>query len=151
MNRLADNQNPQGQDIDALLGTFFKAQLPNPWPAFQPPRKEKVVPFRPAVEERAGFAISSKFALALSLALLMLCGWLLSGSLPGPSPKGPRPPIEGPINAKKDQGKPPDLSPELRPEPSPRKPGKVRSEIKFEQGDKEQSIRIDVRELPSNK
>lgn len=146
MNRVYEDKTPQGQDIDALLSTFFKAQVPSPWPAFRPPRKEKVQPFRPAAEERPWLALTSRWALALSVALLMLCGWLLSGSMSGPS--RPRIDLNG-GDAHRDKNKLP--LPDFRPDAPSKQPGKVRSSVNFEQGDKEQSIRIDVQELPSNK
>jgi len=69
---------PTEQDADQLFRAFFANEVPDPWPAFERPARQVVLPFRPAKPRR--FVLGSKLALAASVALLMLCGWLLSGS-----------------------------------------------------------------------
>jgi hypothetical protein len=73
------------QDADQLLRAFFQSEMPHPWPAFEPPVPRTTLPFRPAAAPRRRFVLGSKLALAASVALLMLCGWLLSGAFEGPT------------------------------------------------------------------
>jgi hypothetical protein len=82
MNRMVDRSVPQGDDIDALLGAFYKAQMPRKWPPFQAPPRSRTLSLRPATP-RSRFAIGSRFALAASVALLLLAAWLLAGRFPG--------------------------------------------------------------------
>src|SRR5262249_54103561 len=77
------------QDADQPLRAFFANEAPDPWPAFERPTRQVVLPFRPARKPRR-FVLGSKLALAAAVALLTLCGWLLSGSFDG-SPKGKAP------------------------------------------------------------
>jgi len=74
---------PPEQDVDQLLGAFFQHEMPSPFPAFEAPAR-RTLPFRPAAGRRR-FALGSRLALAASVALLMACGWLLSGSFSGPA------------------------------------------------------------------
>jgi hypothetical protein len=143
MNRMV-NPVPPG-DLDALLGTFFKKEVPRPWPAFQPPRPKKVLPFRPATPRPRFFG--SRMALAASVALLLLCGWLLSGMLATPLSSGSRK-IDIDRNGKAGR---PLLPPTPLVEPD-KKPGKVRSSLNLEQDEEGRTgIRITVEPLPSNK
>jgi len=75
---------PSEQDVDQLLDAFFKSEMPRDWPAFEPPAR-RVLPFHPAAPRRRRFVLGSRLALAASVALLMACGWLLSGSFDGPT------------------------------------------------------------------
>ena len=80
MNRVAPPAVPPGEDLDVLLGAFFKGQMPAPWPAFQPPAQARTFPLparRPASPSR--FAFGSRLSLVASVALLLLAAWLLSG------------------------------------------------------------------------
>jgi hypothetical protein len=94
---------PPEQDVDQLLGAFFKSEIPDPFPPFEPPVR-RTLPFRPAPERRR-FVLGSRLALAASVALLMVGGWLLSGSFSGPAKNGD--PSWNPTRpeAKKDKGK----------------------------------------------
>jgi len=92
---------PPEQDVDQLLGAFFKSEIPDPWPAFEPPVR-RTLPFRPAPQRRR-FVLGSRLALAASVAVLMLCGWLLSGCFSGPAGGGPSY-NPGPGQAEKDKG-----------------------------------------------
>jgi len=78
MKRTIDQTKPADQDIDTLLRDFFQSEMPHPWPAFQPPRRQSL-PYRP--REKRPFALTSRWALAASVAVLLISGWLLSGSL----------------------------------------------------------------------
>lgn len=80
----SDKSSPSAGDIDAQLTAYFRSEMPKTWPAFQPPTSRKVIPFRQAASERPRFVLSSRLALAASIALLLLCGWLLSGVLSVP-------------------------------------------------------------------
>src|SRR5215212_9627158 len=90
---------PSEQDIDQLLRAFFQNEAPHEWPAFEPPVRRTTLPFRPAAAPRRRFVLGSKLALAASVALLMLCGWLLSGAFDGPTGNNPFPPVKD-VNAK---------------------------------------------------
>lgn len=74
---------PSEQEVDQLLDAFFKSELPQTWPAFEAPVR-RTLPFRAAAPRRR-FVLGSKLALAASVALLMACGWLLSGAFDGPT------------------------------------------------------------------
>ena len=100
--------HPPEQDVDQLLGAFFKSEIPDPWPAFEPPAR--TLPFRPAPERR-GFVLGSRLALAASVALLLVSGWLLSGSFNAPNARtGPGYVPEKP-EAQRDKGKHKDMPP----------------------------------------
>jgi hypothetical protein len=87
MNRIAaDDLTPAEQEAERLLTAFFEHEVPQPWPAFEPPAR--TLPFRPAAPRRRRSLLGSKVALAASVALLMACGWLLSGGFEGPVPSG---------------------------------------------------------------
>jgi hypothetical protein len=83
-----------GADPDGLLGTFFKAELPDPWPDFRGPgdRVRSATPSRLAVtadvppRTRSWTAARSRLALAASVALLLLGTLLLSGKFHGSPP-----------------------------------------------------------------
>jgi hypothetical protein len=68
------------EDIDRLLGTFFRSEVPNPWPQLAVPVKTLRFP----VASRS--LSSGRMALAASVAALLAGGWFLSGRLPGPVP-----------------------------------------------------------------
>jgi hypothetical protein len=109
---------PPEQDVDRLLGAFFEQEMPRPWPAFEPPAR-RTLPFTPPAP-RSRFVLGSRLALAASVALLLACGWLLSGSFDGPSRSNNPFKVKGDEPAKKDQGKHhdvpmPDL-PDLEPD-----------------------------------
>jgi hypothetical protein len=73
------------EDIDRLLGAFFRAQAPNPWPQLAAPIK---TPRAPA----GSMTLSGgRMALAASVAALLAGGWLLSGRLPNLAPSAGTP------------------------------------------------------------
>ena len=74
--------NPTQDDLDDLIGAFFRAEMPDPWPGSPRPRTE---PARAPRREARAWAAYSKLALAASLALLLAGGWLLSGKLGAPA------------------------------------------------------------------
>jgi hypothetical protein len=67
-----------GDGLDRLLRAFFRAELPDPWPAFEAPADEPpaLLPLRPA--GRASL-FRSRLALAASVALLLAGPWMLAG------------------------------------------------------------------------
>lgn len=67
-----------GEDVDTVLGAFFKAQMPSPFPAFQPPAP-RTLPLRPATFPRATL-FTSRLVLAAAVVLLLFACWLLPGS-----------------------------------------------------------------------
>ncbi len=150
MKRVVDKPDSPGGDIDALLGAFFQGEMPRPWPAFQSPRRSRTLPVPPA-RPRPRFAFGSRLALAASVGLLLLCGWLLSGKFPGmPAPSGP-PALSGPGTAEKDRGFiPPELL-EALPQ-NKALPGKVRGNESIELGSDGAGLRSQVEvDLPPNR
>jgi hypothetical protein len=135
MNRLPSASPGDDAQLDALLGRFFKGEMPNPWPAFQPPAPRRTLPMpasRPEPPRR--FVFGSRLALAASVALLMLCGWLLSGRFA--TPTVPTLPSVGPGGtADRNGGLPPLLGTPEVPPPEMKSPvkGKV-SPLTLEQG-----------------
>jgi len=90
---------------------------------------------RPPTERRLP-AWSSRLALAASVALLILAGWLL----PGVAPRAPTP--DGLNTIGGGQASPRGIL----------APGKIKSSLHLEQGnDGRTGIKITVEELPSNK
>lgn len=153
MNRAAPSRIPPGDDLDVLLGTFFKGEMQAPWPAFKPPVRARTLPLpanRPASPNR--FAFGSRFSLVASVALLLLAAWLLSGKFTAPD--GTPLPGLNPGTANRKDAVPvlPDVTPpEAVPEVKP-PPGKERIRTTLEQGkDGRTGIRIDVPGSPSNK
>jgi hypothetical protein len=78
-----------GDDLDGLLSAFFRAELPDPWPAVTV-LAPAVVPLPAAAPPRRRNA--SRLALAASVALFLTGSWLVSGKLPdAPPDSGPLP------------------------------------------------------------
>lgn len=87
MKRADSRSVPPGDDLDALLRAYFQAEMPSSWPGFRRPSRVQL----PAAPERPPARLtawSSRWTLALALALLILVGWLLPRPAPssGPSP-----------------------------------------------------------------
>ncbi len=88
MNAFASPPTPAGDpspdDLDRLLGAFFRAEVPSPWPR---PKALAAVPAAPA--RRARTLRQSRLALAASVAALLVGGWYLSARRPSvPVPDG---------------------------------------------------------------
>jgi hypothetical protein len=148
MNRLINPTPPTSDPLDDLLGAYFKAQLPDPWPAFVPPTPARTLKLAPAAPRTPWHAHAGKLALAASVGLLFLGSWLLPTAL---VPRAERPdtlPTIGPPSASKGGFIVP-LEPEKRGKLAP---GKVKSSLHLEQGeDGRTGLKITVEELPSNK
>lgn len=89
MNRTINTNTESGDPLDALLRSYFRSEMPRPWPAS--PQCRRLAPRRDGTNR---FSVSSRLALAASVALLLIGGWLLSGRLTGPEvpsvgPMGP--------------------------------------------------------------
>jgi hypothetical protein len=67
-------------DLDDLLGRFFRGEVPTPWPETPAPV------ITPAVSHRPAARSAGRVALAASVAALLAGGWFLSGRLPAPAP-----------------------------------------------------------------
>ena len=82
---------PSADDVDGLLRDFFQASLPRPWPTFNRPLPEVMLPLPRPAGWRQRFR--SSLALAASLLLLGVSLWLLTGKMPDRSssqvPDGP--------------------------------------------------------------
>ena len=101
-------------DIDTLLSAYFRAELPDPWPAA--PARARVAT---AVPRRGlGRLARSRLALAASVALLV-SGALFRAGRPDEAPARPDAPDATPPSA--DLGQDPHAS-----KPAPRHAGKVR-------------------------
>jgi hypothetical protein len=82
-----NGDTPEGGDVDQLLRAFYRAEMPNPWPAFRMPAEAPpVLPF-PAAPVRRTFVSRSRLALAASVALLVGGLWALSGKFGGDAPR----------------------------------------------------------------
>ncbi len=85
MNRV-ENKPASNDGLDDLMKAFFRAEMPHPWPGA--PRGQKTV--LPAEEpgKPGSWMNSSRFALALSVALLLTGAWALGGLALGPGGVG---------------------------------------------------------------
>ncbi len=125
MKREAQTPESPGENLDALLSAFFRAELPKPWPALRAPaRRPRVAPrlargFGDARGSGGVIALgapgptlrwSSRLALAAAVVLLLLGAWLapgpsavsVSGGRPGNVPPIGEPSAEGKTG--RDQG-----------------------------------------------
>jgi hypothetical protein len=69
-------------DEERHLIEFFRGEVPQPWPAAP-------MPARPTIAIHHASPLSGgRFALAASVAALLIGGWLLSGRMPSPAPGG---------------------------------------------------------------
>jgi hypothetical protein len=150
MNRVAPAL-PAGEDpIDALLGAFFKSEMPTPWPAFQPPARSRTLPL-PARRAPAGQRLlGSRVALAASVALLVLCGWLLGGKS-APTTAAGLPALPSPGSAERNNYSPaPSTSDPAAPQPDAQS-GKVTSSTTLEHKDGRTGVKITLEEQPPEK
>jgi hypothetical protein len=80
-----------GDDLDGLLRTFLRSQLPQPWPSPRLPSDVASCQRRPASGRNL---MRSRWALAASVALLLFGSWLLPSRFapdgkPDHGPNGP--------------------------------------------------------------
>ena len=144
MTRAASEPATPGDDLDRLLRAYFRAELPAPWPPFQPPAKARLLPFR-GKSPSALPAWTSRAALVAAAAALLLAALAL---MPRPTtgttePAGVRtigPSIADPKGTPRGPGStaPGKLTPEK----------KVKSSMHLEQGDDGRTgFKITVEEL----
>jgi hypothetical protein len=89
MTRVFSNPSPPGDELDVLLGSFFKGEMPDPWPACRPAEEKQTLALngRAAISRRQSLAppmsrmLLSRLALAASIGLLLVAGLLLGGKL----------------------------------------------------------------------
>ena len=149
MNRVNQSTPPekhQAEPIDGLLGAFFRAEMPSPWPTFARPVKTRLaVDLAPASRTSA---YAGRLALAASIGLLFVGSWLLPTVAPR-APHGESLPTIGPASAGTGGLVPVYLLPD---KPSTRPPVKVKSSLNLEQGaDGRTGIKITVEEVPPPK
>ena len=92
-----DYRSPHLQEpIDGLLGAFFRAEMPSPWPAFRRPAT-----VRPALDptRAARRPTYARLALAASVGLLFVGSWLLPATFSPRAPQGQTLPTIGPASA----------------------------------------------------
>lgn len=74
---------PMNRDLDHTLSSFFKSELPNPFPPLNlPARAELPMPVATMpMRERRTSTIRAKLSIAVSVALLIGGCWYLSGRM----------------------------------------------------------------------
>jgi hypothetical protein len=73
------DRSPEGDEVDQLLRSFYRAEMPDPWPSFEATAEAPtVLPF-PAPPARRPVFVRSRLALAAAVALLIGGLSLLSG------------------------------------------------------------------------
>ena len=98
--------SPQGRpgrtgDLDGLLETFFRTEMPNPWPQWQAPVQPQEPSARQPARQRGRTLVASRFVLAASLLLLLIGHLALTALAPEPAawpsdPAGDRYPAQIP-------------------------------------------------------
>lgn len=100
-------------DVDAVLGEFFKAQMPTPWPAFKAPLQTRL-----KRQESYWSRYSGRLALAACVALLVAGYITLAGFFPrGQGPSGVHDEIPGKIGHREKSPIPVDPAPNQNLEP----------------------------------
>ena len=99
-------------DLDGRLRAFYRAEMPDPWPAWQAPASRAPLPARPT-SRRKGFW-GSRLALAASLALLLGGSLFLSGAMPALNAPGPTLNLKNPGATRLDPTVPPGKMREIR-------------------------------------
>jgi hypothetical protein len=84
---LSNGEAPPPDDVEALLRSFFRAEMPNPWPA--KPSARLSVP-RPAPVPTSAGSMRSKLALAASV-MLLIAGSLAVSTTPTTPGEAPSP------------------------------------------------------------
>jgi len=66
-----------GDDLDARFRSYFRAQLPEPWPVLKPPATPSLEERNPPARSRS--RLRSRVALAAALTALLIGQWFVSG------------------------------------------------------------------------
>jgi len=74
-------RGPSCDDLDGLLRSFFRAEMPEPWPALELPAEETILPLPARPRPHRWKTFRARFALAASVAFLLACAWLIGNSL----------------------------------------------------------------------
>jgi len=91
VNRFNDPQpaHRPPEDLDGLLRKFFRAEVPDPWPALQL-RAEQASSLKRTAPSRKRLS-RSRMALAASLLLMLICHFWMSGFYRNAEPDAPEP------------------------------------------------------------
>ena len=65
-----------GDDLDGLLGAFFRAEMPQPWPAAPEVEEPAALP----MPRRTRSLLRSRLVLAASVAFLLAIPWMIADS-----------------------------------------------------------------------
>jgi hypothetical protein len=90
-----------GDDLDGLLGQFFRAEMPNPWPAAPIEEEQPAILARPLASRRSQPLFRSRLALAASVAFLLALPWLIADSFQAVTPDASDVPLTG-VSANRD-------------------------------------------------
>lgn len=90
-----DHRDPElpADALDQLIRAFYRAEMPDPWPALKLPTATASAPAPP--RERVHPWLSGRMALAASVVLLLCGTWYLAGLFPGYPTARPGSPSEG--------------------------------------------------------
>lgn len=77
------------EDLDLLLRSFFRAEMPDPWPGFHPPSVIQLPPPR-ARRPAPSFRFGRRMALVASIMLLLATATVISRIMPDPAGVSPR-------------------------------------------------------------
>jgi len=81
----ANEQSPMEANIDRMLSAFFKAELPDPFPATKlPARLELPMPTAARYDQRKTALVNSRLSLAASVAIILGGCWYLSSQMSAP-------------------------------------------------------------------
>jgi hypothetical protein len=75
------------RNLDGFLRAFFRAEMPDPWPAFQPPAAQAEEPRRRSRRERSLFR--SRLALAAAILFFLIGPLYLAGTFTEPPAREP--------------------------------------------------------------
>jgi len=148
MNREVSQPGTAGDDLDQLLGAYFRAEMPDPWPAVPTPPVRELLLSQPLRRSVWRLPLTrSRLALAASVALL-LGSLLLLGGIPQGSVAGKA----GPVGLSPGEATRLPLPLPLPPSEDDKPPlpilKNVESSLSLEQGGDGTGINVTVKELP---
>lgn len=83
MNAIDQRTDASHDELDQTLRAFYRSEMPHPWPALQLPVVSETPLSLPHARRQRRPLWNSRFALAASIALLLLGSLLLSGAFRG--------------------------------------------------------------------